>query len=258
MSQTSANKSISIDITEYIRTYQETKSNDILENILENYQDAVKKLASKMARDFHLVDDLYQVGMLALLGAIEKFDMDVSHNFNAYAVSTIVGKMKHYLRDKTWSIRVPRTIKEMGYRLQKTIDQLTTELQRSPRISEIAQRLEISEEKALEIMEIKGNIHALSLDTSMKGESQEQDSHTLMDVIQDHDPGYADIDRKMDLSELFNELDEQQRTVIHYVYYEEWSQRQIGEKLGISQMQVSRILRKTLQQMRDAYKKISE
>ncbi|MCI1693810.1 SigB/SigF/SigG family RNA polymerase sigma factor [Aneurinibacillus aneurinilyticus] len=258
MSQTSTRKSLNRDITEYIRMYQETGSEELVEQILENYQTTVKKLASKMARDFHLVDDLYQVGMLALLGAIDKFDSEVSHNFDAYAVSTIVGKMKHYLRDKTWSIRVPRTIKEMGYRLQKTIDELTVELQRSPRIDEIADKLEVSEEKVLEIMENKGNIHALSLDSPMKADNQEQDSHTLMDMIPDQDPGFLDVDRKMDLSSLLEDLDEQQRQVIHYVYYEEWSQRQIGEKLGISQMQVSRILRKTLQQMRDAYVKNSE
>jgi RNA polymerase sigma-B factor len=258
VSQTSTGNSNNLDIAECIREYQSSKSDDVLNQILRNYQSTVRKLASKMARDFHLVDDLYQVGMMALLGAIDKFDINVSNNFDAYAVSTIVGKMKHYLRDKTWSIRVPRTIKEMGYRLQKTIDELTIELQRSPRIDEIARKLELSEEKVLEIMENKGNIHALSLDTPMKADSQEQDSHTLMDVIQEQDPGYADVDRKMDLSGLLDKLDEQQKMVIHYVYYEEWSQRQIGEKLGISQMQVSRILRKTLEQMRDAYTKNSE
>lgn len=258
MSQTSTRKSFNRDITEYVRTYQEIGSEEVLEQILENYQTTIRKLASKMARDFHLVDDLYQVGMLALLGAIDKFDSDVSHNFDAYAISTIVGKMKHYLRDKTWSIRVPRTIKEMGYRLQKTIDELTIELQRSPRIDEIAKRLEVSEEKVLEIMENKGNVHVLSLDTPMKADNQEQDSHILMDMIPEQDRGFLDVDRKMDLADLLENLDEQQRQVIHYVYYEEWSQRQIGEKLGISQMQVSRILRKTLQQMREAYMKNSE
>ncbi|WP_047150577.1 sigma-70 family RNA polymerase sigma factor [Aneurinibacillus tyrosinisolvens] len=258
MSQTSTKKSFNRDVRESIRIYQETGAEDVLNEILLNYQDTVKKLASKMARDFHLVDDLYQVGMMALLGAIDKFDMNVSNNFDAYAVSTIVGKMKHYLRDKTWSIRVPRTIKEMGYRLQKTIDELMIELQRSPHIDEIAQKMEISEEKVLEIMENKGNIHALSLDTPMKTDNQEQDSHTLMDVIPDQDPGFSDVDHKMDLSALLEQLDEQQKMVIQYVYYEEWSQRQIGEKLGISQMQVSRILRKTLQQMREAYIKNSE
>ncbi|MED0676535.1 sigma-70 family RNA polymerase sigma factor, partial [Aneurinibacillus thermoaerophilus] len=244
MNQTSTKKSFNRDIVEQLRIYQETGSEEILTKILKNYQATVKKLASKMARDFHLVDDLYQVGMLALLGAIKKFNNEVSQNFDAYALSTVIGKMKHYLRDKTWSIRVPRTIKEMGYHLQKTIDELTAELQRSPRISEIAQRLGISEEKVLEIMENKGNIHALSLDTPIKSDNNEQDSHTLMDMIPDQDPGFLDVDRKMDLAQLLEQLNDQQRQVIHYVYYEEWSQRQIGEKLGISQMQVSRILRR--------------
>lgn len=258
MSQTSTRKSSSLNITELIQQHQQTGNTDILNEILATYKITVTKLASKMARDFHLIDDLYQVGMLALLGAIEKFDSEVSSNFDAYAVSTIVGKMKHYLRDKTWGLHVPRTIKEMGYRLQKTIDGLTSKLQRSPTIREIAEQLGVSEEKVLEIMDNKENIHALSLDTPLKPDNQQQDSHTLMDMIPDQDHGFLDVDCMMDLSQILETLDEQQRMVIYYVYYEEWSQRQIGEKLGISQMQVSRILRQTLQQIREAYTRNSE
>ena len=108
--------------------------------------------------------------MVGLIGAINRFDLSFDRKFEAFLVPTVIGEIKRYLRDKTWSVHVPRRIKEIGPRIKKVSDELTNELERSPSISEIAERLEVTDEEVLEAMEMGQSYNALSVDHSIEAD----------------------------------------------------------------------------------------
>ncbi|MEG0380680.1 MAG: sigma-70 family RNA polymerase sigma factor, partial [Kurthia sp.] len=126
----------------WIAQYQETGSDEAQTNLVIQYKQLVESIARKYSHGKTYYDDIVQVGMLGLLGSIRRFDPSFGRSFEAFAVPTIVGEIKRFLRDKTWDVHVPRRIKELGPRIKAAVEVLTTELQRSPSISEIANYLE--------------------------------------------------------------------------------------------------------------------
>lgn len=239
------------EVLKWIALYQETEDDEAQTKLVIHYKYLIESIARKYSNGKSYHDDIVQVGMLGLLGAIRRFDPSFGRVFEAFAVPTIVGEIKRFLRDKTWDVHVPRRIKEIGPRIKAAVDALTIELQRSPTIYEIAEYIEVSEEEVLEAMEMGRSYQALSMDHSIDADS-EGSTVNLFDVVGKVDDGYEKTDRRMIVAEAMNLLSEREKQVIQLTYLEQLSQKEAGERLGISQMHVSRIQRKALMKLQEA------
>lgn len=238
-------------VQEWIRRYQETGDEAAQTELVLNYNRLVHSLARKYSYGKQYHEDLAQVGMLGLLGAIRRFDPDKGRSFEAFAVPTIIGEIKRFLRDKTWDVHVPRRIKEIGPKIKKAAEELTIELQRSPSIEEIADHIGFSEEEVLESMEMGQSYHSLSMDYRLDADS-EGGTVTLMDLVGDQEDGYETMDQRMLVASALEVLSDRERQILQYTYVDQLSQKEAGELLGISQMHVSRLQRRALKKLREA------
>ncbi|UOQ49106.1 RNA polymerase sigma factor SigB [Gracilibacillus caseinilyticus] len=240
------------EVYEWIRTFQEDPDNQLIqEKIVLTYQKLVKSLARKYAKNEMIYEDLEQVGMLGLLAAIRRYDPDIGRSFESFAIPTIIGEIKRFIRDKTWSVHVPRRIKELGPKIKKATELLTTDNQMSPSIKEIAAYLEVSEEEVLETMEMSQSYNALSVDRKIEADADGSEV-SILDLIGNQDEGYEDVDRQLLLEKIMPILNEREQLILKYTYFENKSQKETGEALGISQMHVSRIQRHALKKLREA------
>lgn len=239
------------DLYEWIAAFQEGTDPDVQIKIVDQYKNLVESLARKFSKGRGLHEDLVQVGMIGLLAAIRRYNPEYGKSFESFAIPTIIGEIKRFIRDKTWSVHVPRRIKELGPRIKKAVDVLTIEYQRSPKVAEIAAFLEVSEEEVLETMEINSSYHALSIDSQFDADSGTSQV-TILDMIPSHDGGYNEIDRTLLIEKAFVVLNEREREILNYIFYQNMSQKEVGEKVGISQMHVSRIQRRALKKLKDA------
>lgn len=227
-----------------ILEYQKTKCQEIATELLIRYQPMVKMAAGKISKNRpDLFEDLYQVGQMAMLRLFEQFDSLLGIQFEPYAMKSLIGHMKNYLRDKSWYIQVPRRIKEKGTQVQKAIDELTNRLERSPEILEIANYLELSVEETIEILASRDYYHYVSLDTPLTADNR---SATIGDLIGSPTNEYEDAINRMDLQEAMAQLKEEERRVLELVFEIGHSQRTIADELGISQMSVSRIQQRAI------------
>jgi RNA polymerase sigma-B factor len=168
--------------------------------------------------------------------------------FEAYAMKSIIGHLKNYLRDKSWFIKVPRRIKEQGLLIQHAVDELTVALERSPRMDEIAEYMELSLEETIEIMAGRECYNYISMDTPL---SNEEDSSSIGDLMGSQADDYQAFEIRADLEQAMNQLKKDERIIIFLAYNEGQSQRQIAEQLGISQMSVSRIQKRAISKLKE-------
>jgi RNA polymerase sigma-B factor len=252
MSHTSLPKQESKEqVLKWIEEYQQTESEEAQTNLVLNYTRLVESIARKYSNGKSYHEDIAQVGMLGLLGAIRRYDPSFGRNFEAYAIPTIIGEIKRFLRDKTWAVHVPRRIKELGPRIRATVEILTTELQRSPLVPEIAHYLDVEVEDVLEAMEMTKSYQALSMDHSLDSDS-DGGTITLFDVIGNSDAEFEKTDQRLVVANALSVLSEREKEVIQLTYIEQLSQKETGDKLGISQMHVSRIQRKAIKKLQEA------
>lgn len=238
-------------VLEWIRRYQENEDDEAQTQLVMHYERLVQSIARKYSKGKSYHEDIAQVGMLGLLGAIRRYDPDFGRSFEAFAVPTIIGEIKRFLRDKTWAVHVPRRIKELGPRIKATVETLTIELQRSPLVYEIAEFLEVDEESVLEAMEMGRSYQALSMDHTLEADS-EGGTVTLFDIIGAQDDGYEKTDQRLLVANALNVLSDREKQIIQYTYIEQLSQKETGELLGISQMHVSRLQRKAIKKLQEA------
>lgn len=251
MKEQSQPTNLSNDVNQLIYQFQQTNDENIQLYLVQKYKPLVESMARKYSKGRNMHEDLVQVGMIGLLGAIKRYDTSFGKGFEAFAIPTIIGEIKRFLRDKTWSVHVPRRIKELGPKIKATVEKLTTDLQRSPRVDEIAKHLDISEEEVLETMEMGKNYQALSVDHPLEADSNGS-TVTILDLVGSQESGYEQIDRKLDFEKSLKVLNEREKLVIQYTFLENLSQKEAGEKLGISQMHVSRLQRRAIQKLRNA------
>lgn len=244
------------EVLEWIKRYQETQDEEAQTKIVMNYERLVQSLARKYSNGKPYHEDLVQVGMLGLLGAIRRYDPTYGRSFEAFAIPTIIGEIKRFMRDKTWAIHVPRRIKELGPKIKSTVETLTIEFQRSPQIYEIAEFLDVSEEAVLEAMEMGRSYQALSMDYTLDADS-EGGTITLFDLVGVSDEGYEATDRRLLVADALVVLTERERKVIQYMYIDQLSQKEAGNRLGISQMHVSRLQRKAIKKLQEKILEIS-
>ncbi|MGG1556030.1 sigma-70 family RNA polymerase sigma factor [Paenibacillus ferrarius] len=233
-----------------MKLYRETDCQETATVLLQYYEPVVRMAAGKIARSRpDLYEDLFQVGQMAMLRLFKQYDSEAGVPFEAYAMKSIVGSLKNYLRDKSWYIQVPRRIKEKGTAIQRTIDELTVQLERSPNLEEISERLDLSLEETIEILAGRDYYHYTSLDTPL---SSETDSATIADVVAVPSNDYQQLEQHLDLREAMEGLKEEERQVLQLIYYESQTQRQVASRLQVSQMSVSRIQKRAMAKMKAA------
>jgi RNA polymerase sigma-B factor len=208
-------------------------------------------LAEYLARRFdnrgEPVDDLVQVASVGLVKAVDRFDPERGLEFSTYATPTIVGELKRHFRDKGWAVRVPRRVQELHLRLSPVVAALGQQLGRSPTIAEIAQHAGASEEEVLEAIEAGHAYRTTSLDAPVKGDDPGQ---SLGDQLGGDDGRMADTEDWMTLSPLVAGLPARERAILHLRFFQGKTQSEIAARMGISQMHVSRLLARSLSQLR--------
>ena len=243
-------------VTEWLASYKKTdneKQKKQLQNlIVVATMPLVKKIACSLARrSTDPIDDLIQVGSLGLIKAIEFYNPDISTKFKTYASYLITGEIRHYLRDKASMIKAPREIQELAFRINNYIKQLVEESGDEPTTEEVAKAMHVSVQKVNIAIEVDRRKNTISLDQTFN--TSDDDNISLADKIPsgDHQEILNSYEEKIMLSKAIEKLPEDLKAVIEFNYYEDLNQRQIAEKLGISQMQVSRRLKKALSAMYD-------
>lgn len=208
-------------------------------------------VADALARRYHnrgaSSEDLVQVARLSLVTAVNRFDPTRGTAFLSFAVPTITGDLRKHFRDQTWSIRPPRRLQEAHLKIRVAVPELTQELGRTPTAAEIAERCEVEPEVVEEAEQAADGHNSLSLERAQGGGDEQL---TLADSIGAPDQEYDRCEARIMLRPLIERLDGRERKVIELRYLRGLTQREVGEQIGVSQMQVSRILRRTLDRMR--------
>lgn len=218
------------------------------EELITRYLPYARSLAMRYSGASEPLDDLIQVANVGLLGAVDRFDPDRGIPFVAFAAPTILGELKRYFRDRAWTVRVPRALHDRIAEVENTIENLTVKLQRSPSVSEIAAEMGIEDIAVLEVMEANRNRRPLSMDRPM-GNDGDEDT-TPNDWLGTEDESFELVEDRAVLHGVLPELGEREREVLRLRFIEEMTQSQIAQEIGCSQMHVSRILRKTLEEIR--------
>jgi RNA polymerase sigma-B factor len=206
-------------------------------------------LAEYLARRFYgrgePLEDLIQVANVGLIKAIDRFDTERGVKFSTYATATVVGELKRHFRDKGWALRVPRRLQEAGMSVGRTVTDLSQELGRAPTVKEIAGRTGLSEEEVLEAMETAQAYTASSLDAPTDDEGG-----TEGDRLGEEEESFELLEGWTSVAPAIRELPRRERTILYLRFFRGLTQTQIAEELGISQMHVSRLLSRTLEELR--------
>jgi RNA polymerase sigma-B factor len=224
-----------------LAAYAESRDPRLREALVERFLPLARSIAKRYRKAEEPFDDLLQVASLGLLKAVDRFDPARGIAFSSFAVPTIVGELRRHFRDRCWSVRPPRELQERALEVDKFRTELTTRLGRSPSVREIGQALELDDEQVLEALQAQQGMRAASLDAP-RGNSEDNDA-TLADAHGVVDPELARAEHRATIERLFERLDEREQRVLRLRFEEDLTQEQIGKLVGVSQMQVSRIIR---------------
>jgi RNA polymerase sigma-B factor len=231
------------------RRFAENRDPAIREELVRRNMPFAKRLALRYRGASEPFDDLLQVANLGLLNAVDRFDPERGIPFTAFASPTILGELKRHFRDRVWTVRVPRGLHDRMAEVDKAIGELNKKLQRSPSVGEIAARLEIEQTEVLEAMEANHNRRPLSIDRPAG--SGEGDDSPPAEWLGSEDESFELVEGRLALDAALPYLDERERLVLRLRFAEDMTQSQIAERIGHSQMHVSRILRSALARIRE-------
>ena len=234
---------------ELFRRYKEQGDMEAREQLVMSHLNLVRFLANKFKNRGEPLDDLVQVGYLGLIKAIDRFDPSRGLEFTTFATPTIMGEIKRHFRDKGWSVRVPRRLQELSAKVNQATDALTTELQRSPSIAEVAAYLDATPDEVLEAMESSSAYSSVPLEAP--GGAEADDTPSVLDRYATEDSDLAFTDDRLVIEEALEGFSPREREVIDLRFLKGMTQIEIAEQLGISQVQVSRLLRRTLKKIQD-------
>jgi RNA polymerase sigma-B factor len=220
----------------------------IREELVRRNMAFAKRLALRYRGASESFDDLLQVANLGLLNAVDRFEPARGIPFTAFASPTILGELKRHFRDRVWTVRVPRGLHDRMAEVDKAITELTKQLQRSPSVGEIAERLELEQTDVLDVLEANHNRRPLSLDRPAGGEDSDETSPA--EWVGEEDERFELVEGRIALDAALPFLEERERTVLRLRFVEDMTQSQIAERIGHSQMHVSRILRRALAKIR--------
>jgi RNA polymerase sigma-B factor len=213
--------------------------------LIERHLPLVTFMARKFADRGEPLDDLIQVGTIGLIKAIDRFEISKGFEFSTFATPTIVGEIKRHFRDKTWAIRVPRRLQELGASVTKATTELTQKLDRSPTPKEIAKHLGITIDEVAEALESNAAYSTVSLDVTSDTSKSIGESFGALDEA------LEGVEYRESLKPLLAQLDDREKRILQMRFFDNLSQSQIATELGISQMHVSRILTKVLSHLRE-------
>ena len=232
-----------------LRRYHERGDLEARERLIEQYLPLVRSLARRYSYRGEQLEDLVQVGCIGLIKAIDRFDVDRGVELTTYATPNIIGEIKRHFRDKGWSIRVPRGLQELNVRLSHLIEDLTVQLERSPTIPELAKAAGVEEEEVLEALESGQAYATLSLSAPASGDdNSDLDPLESLGQIEHEYEGGGD---RAVLAPGLKILDDRERRILQLRFYEGLTQSQIAQQVGISQMHVSRLIRRALEKIRE-------
>jgi RNA polymerase sigma-B factor len=232
-----------------LRRYHEDGDLQAREQLIEQYMSLVRSLARRYSYRGEQLEDLVQIGAIGLIKAIDRFDLDRGVELTTYATPNIIGEIKRHFRDKGWSVRVPRGLQELNVQLSRLIEQLTVQLARSPTISELAKASGTEEEEVLEALESGRAYSSLSLSTG--GGMEDGEELDPLESIGTEEHQYEVSEDRAVLAPGFRVLDERERMILHLRFFKGLTQSQIAVQVGISQMHVSRLIRRSLEKIRE-------
>jgi RNA polymerase sigma-B factor len=217
------------------------------EEAVRRYLPLARSLAARYRRSGEPIEDLEQVAYIGLLNAVDRFDPGRGIAFSSFAVPTILGELRRYFRDRTWAMRVPRKLQELSLRIERARDELTSALGRQPTISELADRLRADEESVLQALELAVVHHTVPLDGPWHGDEESAPDQSPGSV----DDGYERAEDRAVLAPLLGTLSAQDAEIVLLRFREDLTQDAIARRVGVSQMQVSRVLYRSLAHLRE-------
>ncbi|MBE6032582.1 MAG: SigB/SigF/SigG family RNA polymerase sigma factor [Clostridiales bacterium] len=235
--------------------YSRTRSVELRNRLVENYLYMVELLARKYINKGVDYDDLYQVGSMALVFAVERFDPSKGFEFTSFATPTIIGEIKRYFRDKGWAVKVPRRLKEISARLPEARDTLTAKLGRSPMIAEIAEYVHCSEEEVLEAMESGQAYQAYSLQQAFDEDSDSSEAPVFEKYAASEDRAYKSFEDAELIKNTLAAFSEEEQKVFRMRFLQDKTQQEIAKELGVSQMTISRMEKKLREKFKQEYYK---
>jgi RNA polymerase sigma-B factor len=231
------------------RDFAQSRDPALRDRLIEAHLGLAEYLARRFANRGEPLDDLVQVASLGLVKAVERFDPDRGLEFTTFATPTIVGELKRHFRDKGWAVRVPRRVQELHLRVTRVVEDLSLELGRSPTVIEISRRSGITEDEVLEAMDAGSAYRSASLDAGT-ADSDDERGQGLLATLGELDADLVRAERRAALGPLLSSLPEREQVMLYLRFYEGLTQSEIAKRLGISQMHVSRLLARSLQQLR--------
>jgi RNA polymerase sigma-B factor len=239
------------ELRRMLAEFAETRNPTLRDRLVEAHLGLAEYLARRFSNRGEPLDDLVQVASVGLIKAVDRFDPAREVEFSTYATHTIVGELKRHFRDKGWAVRAPRRMQELYLRLGNVISVLSQELGRSPTVPELATEAGVSEEEVLEALEAGQAYRSMSIDApGSAGTGGGEDGDSLATHLGGDDPEMAEAERRAELSPLLAQLPEREQTIIYMRFFEGLTQSEIATRLGISQMHVSRLLGRSLEQLR--------
>jgi len=222
------------------------------EQLVARFLPLARQLARRYQRASEPFDDLLQVASMGLIKAIDRFDAERDIAFSSYAVPTILGEIKRHFRDRTWSVRVPRDLQELSLKVDRAVGELSDDLRRQPSVAEVGAAVGADQEAVLEAMQAGGAYRAISFEAPRGGGGGEDDAATLADSIGFDEEGFNRAEERATLARLLLAVSEREREVLRMRFEEDMTQAEIGAVIGVSQMQVSRVIRQALTRLRTA------
>jgi RNA polymerase sigma-B factor len=234
-------------LDERFARYRRTGNRRLRDELVEEHAPLAHFLASRFANRGEQRDDLVQVALVGLFKAVERFDPDRGLQFSTFATPTILGELKRHFRDRGWAVRVPRRVQELHLQLGRIVSTLGQEHGRSPTPAEVAERAGVSEEAVLEAMEAGSLYRLVSLDGSV---TPDDEGGELASCLGDDDPEFERIEHRSEIDELLEVLPARERRIVELRFFEGMTQSEIAERVGVSQMHVSRLLTRSLELLR--------
>ncbi|UTI65927.1 SigB/SigF/SigG family RNA polymerase sigma factor [Paraconexibacter antarcticus] len=232
------------DEAELLRRYHLEGDRAARAILIERMMPLVRHMARRYAGRGEPLDDLVQVGAVGLLKAVDRFDVERGFKLSTFAAPNIAGEIKRHFRDRGWSIRVPRDIQELNAKLTRAVDRLTVTEGRAPTIAELAVATDSTEEQVLEAMQGAQNYSTVSFEEPVG------DNRTALDLLGEEDDGFMTAERRVLLDDGMRALAGREREIVRLRFFEGLTQREIADRVGISQMHVSRLLRRSLDELR--------
>ena len=246
-----ATKVKALGVDKLLELWWETRETTFRDQLVAKHLPLVKRLCRRFQYLGEPLDDLIQVGTIGLIKAIDKYDPQRGNKLAAFAIPVVVGEIKNHFRDHGWAVKLPRKLQRQKLLVDRTVERLFQKLGRSPTVTEIGEAVGISEEEVYQTFEVERYGKPLSLDAEQTRDDG-QEATTILDRLGEEDPDLEFLAQRMDLKDALGDVDPRERKILYLKFYSGLSQSDIAQRLGISQMHVSRLQRSALVKLKQS------